>query len=70
MEITRKSAITGIIRTLEIDITEDQLRRWLNKEGLIQHIMPNISDDEREFIMTGITAEEWDNAFEDRNTIV
>jgi hypothetical protein len=27
--------------------------------------MPNLTADEREFIMTGITPDEWDAAFED-----
>jgi len=30
---------------------------------LIQDAMPNVSVDEREFIMTGITPEEWDSTF-------
>jgi len=32
-------------------------------EGYIQDIFPHLSDDEREFIMIGITAEEWANIF-------
>jgi hypothetical protein len=32
---------------------------------LIQEAMPNLSADDREFIMTGITPEEWNSAFPD-----
>lgn len=64
MQITRKSNLTGIERTQEIPVTPDQLRSW--KEGaLIQRAMPNLTPSQREFIMTGITDEEWDEAFQD-----
>ena len=62
MLITRKSVMSGITRTRDIDVTETQLANW--EQGmLIQNAMPNLSADDREFIMTGITAEEWDEAF-------
>lgn len=64
MLITRKSQLSGIERTLEINVTQQQLDMW--KGGmLIQKAMPQLTDDEREFIMTGITAEEWDATFEE-----
>jgi len=62
MLVTRKSAITGITRTLELPITEEQLILWQN--GLVaQHAFPQLNADQREFIITGITEEEWNNAF-------
>lgn len=64
MEITRKSMISGKWNTREIPVTPEQLYRW--EEGmLIQDAMPHLSADEREFIMTGITPEEWDETFPD-----
>lgn len=67
MKITKTSIISGITRTLEIDVTIEQINRWENGE-LIQSCMPNITPDEREFIMTGITKDEWDSTFvEDDN---
>jgi len=33
------------------------------KGKLIQNAMPYLTPSEREFLMTGITAEEWDNVF-------
>jgi len=43
---------------MEIDVSEKQIALW--REGaLIQDVMPNLSPDEREFIMTGITPDEW-----------
>ena len=58
MKITRKSPITGKINVREIEVTRDQLSAWMNG-ALIQDAMPNLSPDEREFIKTGITPEEW-----------
>ena len=57
--------MTGIKRTLEIDISEEQLSQWHDGKDLIQNIAPHLSDGEREFIMTGVTSEEWDEAFEE-----
>ena len=62
MKITRVSTMSGVERTLEINVTEGQLARWKAGE-LIQVAMPQLTDDEREFIMTGITAEEWEDMF-------
>ena len=62
MQITRTSAFSGKTRTLEIAVNQNQIDAW-NSGVLIQRAMPHLSPDEREFIMTGITAEEWDNAF-------
>lgn len=62
MLITKRSLLSGKERTREIDVTEEQLRKW--KAGaLIQKAMPHLSADDREFLMTGITPEEWDNQF-------
>jgi hypothetical protein len=62
MIIMRTSPFTGITRMREITVTQEQLDRWQAGE-LIQNAMPNLSADDREFVMTGITAEEWDEAF-------
>ena len=63
MVIERTSPITGERNFMNIDVTDEQIKLW--KEGmLIQDAMPNLSDDEREFIMTGITPAEWSRIFE------
>ena len=58
MQITRRSLITQDEHTQEIDITQHQLNRWTAGE-LIQSVAPHLTPAEREFLMTGITAEEW-----------
>lgn len=62
MLITKKSAFTGIEHTLEIPVTQEQLDLW-NSGVPIQNAMPNISAEDREFIKTGVTAQEWNDTF-------
>ena len=58
MKITKKSLITGIVRTVEMDITQDQFDQWQDG-ALIQVAMPHLSIDEREFLISGTTPDEW-----------
>ena len=66
MLITRISQISKTHNSMELDITYDQLdrvnNRHLSKE-LIQNIVPNLSKEEREFLITGITPKEWNELF-------
>ena len=62
MKIKRTSAHSGITRTLELDVTLEEYAAWRSGE-LIQNAMPRLNADEREFIKTGITAEEWEQIF-------
>ena len=64
MLITRTSPFSNNTNVMEIDVTEEQIALW-ESGVLIQNAMPNLSADEREFIKTGITPEEWDSAFSD-----
>ena len=59
MLITKTSMLSSNTSSMDIDVTQDQIDLW---EGgmVIQNAMPNLSADEREFIMTGVTAEEWE----------
>lgn len=59
MRIIKKSILTGKTRTMSIDVSRAQLVAWANG-ALMQDAMPNINADEREFIKTGITPEEWE----------
>jgi Na+-transporting NADH:ubiquinone oxidoreductase subunit NqrF len=62
MLIKRKSPFSDKVNEMEIAVTEEQLADW-RAGTLIQNAMPNLTADEREFIMTGITAEEWEATF-------
>jgi hypothetical protein len=58
--ITRKSLISGEVRQREIEVSSDQLDNWRNGKN-IQDACPDLSADDREFIMTGSVPEEWDS---------
>lgn len=63
MQISRVSPLTGKTNTMDLPITEEQLGRWQRREGLIQNIMPELTPDQREFLMSGYTKEDWDTLF-------
>jgi hypothetical protein len=58
MKITRQSLFTGKVRTLDLDIPQEGYEDWMGGE-LIQNALPDLSTDEREFLISGVTAEEW-----------
>jgi len=64
--IARKSPFTGNISKMTIPLSEKEFNRcataWQNGT-LIQDAFPTLNADEREFIKTGITPEEWDKMF-------
>ena len=60
--ITRKSQLSGNTSSMELDVTQAQLNRWQGGE-LIQDEFPHLNAEEREFIQTGITPQEWSDTF-------
>ena len=62
MTILRVSKLTGRTHLRFIDVTPEQMAAWENGAH-IQNAMPHLSPDEREFIMSGVTPEEWEEAF-------
>lgn len=65
MLITKTSILTDITRTKEIPITPEQYQAWLSSKEPIQNVFPHVSPDDREFLLTGSTPEEWDKVFEE-----
>lgn len=62
MKIERVSPFTGEVRIRDLPITEEQLDAW--RSGvLIQNAFPQLSASDREFILTGISDDEWDELF-------
>lgn len=58
LDITRRSPRTGEDTTRRLHVTREQIEAWRNGAGLIQHIMPELSPEDREFLMTGYTPED------------
>jgi hypothetical protein len=65
MLITRKSYLSGVTHTLDLDVTPAQMNDYLHGGLLLQDAFPHLSAGDREFIKTGITSEEWDEMFGD-----
>jgi len=62
MQITRTSRLTGKTSVMDLNLTQAELDAWVDGM-LIQDAMPQLSAEEREFLMTGITPAEWDEVF-------
>jgi len=62
MIIKRQSRMSGKWHECEMPITDTQAEDYLSG-ALIQDAFPNLSDSQREFILTGITPTEWAKTF-------
>ena len=58
MLVEKKSILSGKWNSMELPVTEEQLMAHQSGE-LVQNVFPNLTPDEREFIISGITPEEW-----------
>ena len=66
MELRKVSPISGKMNTLVLNCTEEEYEYGMNERehgAMIQDAFPMLSPEEREFIKTGITPEEWDAMF-------
>lgn len=63
LKVSRISLFTGRRNEMTLPITRDQLFRYIKGEGLIQQIFPDLTADQREFIQSGATPEEWNSMF-------
>lgn len=76
IKVIRTNQLTGKESVMEMNITQDELdaglaRSWSHNRGVgtehMQNIFPQLSAGEREFLMTGITPDEWDLMFPDED---
>lgn len=58
MLITRTSTLSGITRTMDIDVEQHEYQAWMDGQ-LIQYAMPHLSVGDREFLISGVTDDEW-----------
>ena len=65
ISFTKKSMVTGREHTMMLDTTQEKLDQWLKGkvDDYIQEYFSELTDTEREFILTGTTEEEWDEIF-------
>lgn len=69
MFLTKTSILTGKSHRVYIPISEEEYELGMaerrTKGKNIQDVFPQLSSECREFIMTGITAQEWKEAFQE-----
>ncbi len=64
MLVTRRDPLTGKENTLDLPITEVQIYNWRSGGRNIQAVMPHLSADQREFLMTGLMPDSWEDIFQ------
>ena len=63
IKLERKSPKTGKTNSMILNTTKEALDSYYAGEGLIQVIFPQLNENEREFIKSGYTPEDWDEIF-------
>ena len=63
MKITKRDPFSGKMNTLDLPVTEEQMKNYTERGMKAQFAFPHLSADDREFIMTGIMADSWAEAF-------
>ena len=58
-DVGKHSLFTGKYNVRRFKVYQSSLDRYFQNDGLIQDIFPYLSADDREFIISGITPEEW-----------
>ena len=61
--IDRVSPFSGNTNSMFMLLDVADYNKWRSGGGNIQDIMPYLTADEREFLMTGIMPKEWGQAF-------
>lgn len=59
MLIAMTSQLSGKDHVMDLDITEEQVNNFLSGVK-VQDAFPHLKPHEREFLLTGMTPEEWD----------
>jgi len=63
--VSKQSIFSGKVNQMVLPLRQGQIEYWLDSCLLIQDVLPDLSDDQREFLLSGSTPEEWDEMFGD-----
>lgn len=63
MKISRKSSLTGVYRTREVKVKPKDYEMWEKGYVSINEAMPYLDENDRTFILAGITEDEFRQAF-------
>lgn len=50
--------VSGIINSMDLPVTAEQVKKW-EAGGMVHEIFPELTADQREFLLTGIVGDEW-----------
>ncbi|TXG75964.1 hypothetical protein E6Q11_05775 [Candidatus Dojkabacteria bacterium] len=64
MIVVRRSIVSDMVHEMDLPITQEQIAAW-EAGTLVQYAFPHLTASQREFIMTGITEQEWNDMFID-----
>lgn len=68
IQVTRQSILTKKMNTMELPISQEHLDRYDTIGGLlVQNVFPNLDAGQREFLISGITPNEWNKYIGDYN---
>ena len=61
MWVQRESIITHCLNSMDLPVTDEQLNRYNHSPDrpLVQNVFPDLTTEQREFLINGITPEEW-----------
>lgn len=65
--VTRKSMLSDIERTMWLPMITPAQHLLFEQGKHIQEVLTNYTDSEREFLITGISDDEWDEAFKEED---
>ena len=59
VRVTMRNVFTGRLNSMELPIREGQILFWKASGTPIQRVFPHLSADQREFLMTGVTPQDF-----------
>ena len=63
MIVTLESMLTGKVNYMDIPVSTERLNAYFNGDDLVQNAFPDLNEDQREFLVTGSTPDEWNAMF-------
>ena len=71
VRVTKESPVTGRMISMFVNTTQEKINQWNEwnrSEGtpLVQEYFPEITKGQREFLLTGIPPNEWEEIFPDK----
>lgn len=64
LKVSRVSVFSRKLNSMVLPVAQDRIEVWASGAGaLIQDAFPELNADQREFLMSGATPEEWEDMF-------